>query len=71
MTDRGKQGKPEKLGVVLVALDLHDGEPMPLTQTVSESAQQRRLPAAGRSREDRHLPRRRATQSGKKIVPVD
>jgi len=49
MTDRVEQRKPEKLGVLLVALDLHDGEPMRLTRTVSESAQQRRLPAAGRS----------------------
>jgi hypothetical protein len=29
------------------------------------------VPAAGRSRDDRHLPRHRAIQSGKKITPAD
>src|SRR5260370_24996393 len=71
MTDRVEQRKPEKLGVLLVALDLHDGEPMRLTPTVSESAPQRRLPAAGRLSEDRHLPRRPAIQSATKLIPAD
>jgi hypothetical protein len=56
---------------LLVALHLHDGEPVRLTRTVGPSAQQACLPAAGRSRDDRHLPRRRAIQSGEKITPVD
>ena len=71
LTDRTEQGKPELLGVVLIALHLHDGEPVRLTRTVGPSAQQRRLPAARRSRDDRHLPRRRAIQSGEKITPAD
>ena len=71
MTDRVEQGKPELLGVVLVALHLQHGEPMRLTRTVGPRAQQRRLPAAGGSRDDRHLPRRRAIQGSKKITPVD
>jgi hypothetical protein len=56
---------------LLVALHLHDREPMPLTRTVCPGAQQRRLPAAGRSGDDHHLLRRRAIQSGEKITPVD
>ena len=71
VADRAEQGQPELLSVALVALHLHDGEPVRLTRTVGPRAQQRRLPAAGRSRDDRHLPRRRAIQSGEKITPVD
>jgi hypothetical protein len=54
VTDRVEQGKPELLGVALVALHLHDGQPVRLPRTVGPGAQQRRLPAAGRSRDDRH-----------------
>ena len=71
VTDRVEQGQPELLGVLLVALHLHDGEPVRLTRPVGPGAQQRRLPAAGRSRDDRHLPRRRAIQGSEKITPVD
>ena len=71
VTDRAEQGQPELLGVVLVALHLHDGELARLPRTAGPGAQQRRLPAAGRSRDDRHLPRRRAIQGSDKITPVD
>ena len=71
MTNRAEQGKPELLSVVLVALHLQHGEPMSLTRTVGPRAQQRRLPTAGGSRDDRHLPRRGAIQGSKKITPVD
>src|SRR5258708_27308418 len=71
MMDRAEQGKPELLGVLLIALHLDDGEPTGLARTVCPGAQQRRLPAASGSRDDRHLPRRRAIQSGEKITPVD
>jgi hypothetical protein len=71
ITDRAEQGQPEQLGILLIALHLHDSKPVPLTRLVGPSAQQRRLPAAGRSRDDCHLLRRRAIQSGKKITPVD
>ena len=71
LTDRAEQGQPELLGVVLVALHLHDGEPVRLTRTVCPGAQQRRLPTASGSRDDRHLPRRRAIQGSYKITPVD
>ena len=71
VTDRVEQGQPELLGVLLVALHLHDGEPARLARTAGPGAQQRRLPAAGRSRDDRHLPRRRAIQGSDKITPVD
>jgi len=70
LTDRAEHGQPEQLSVLLVALHLDDGEPMPLTRTVSPRAQQRRLSAASGSRDDRHLPRRRAIQSSEKITPV-
>ena len=70
-TDLAEQGKPELLSVVLVALNLQHGESMSLTRTVGPRAQQRRLPTAGGSRDDRHLPRGRAIQGSKKINPVD
>ena len=70
-TDRVEQGQPELLGVLLIALHLQHREPVPLTLTVSPRAQQRRLPAARRSRDDRHLLRRRAIQRIEKIAPVD
>jgi hypothetical protein len=44
---------------------------MPLPRTVCPGAQQRRLPAADRSRDDRHLLGRRAIQGCEKITPVD
>ena len=59
------------LGVLLVALHPQHGEPVPLPRTVGPGAQQRRLPAAGRSRDDRHLACRRAVQGSEKITPVD
>jgi hypothetical protein len=71
LPDRAEQGKPELLGVVLVALHLHDSEPVRLTRAVGPRAQQRRLPAAGRRRDDRHLLRHRAIQSGEKVTPAD
>ena len=71
MTDRVEQGKPELLSVVLVALHLQHGESRRLIGTVGPRVQQRRLPAAGGSCDDRHLPRRRAVQGSKKINPVD
>jgi len=44
---------------------------MSLTGSIGPCAQQRRLPTAGGSRDDRHLPRRGAIQGSKKITPVD
>jgi hypothetical protein len=70
VTDRVEHGQPELLGVVLVALHPQYGEPARLSRTVGPGAQQRRLPAAGRRRDDRHLPRRRAIQGRDKISPV-
>ena len=71
MTDRVEQGQPELLGVLLVALHLQHGEPARLPGTAGPGAQQRRLPAAGRSRDDRHLPRCRAVEAGDEIVAGD
>jgi hypothetical protein len=71
VTDRVEQGKPELLGVLLVALHLQHGEPARLPRTAGPGAQQRRLPAAGRRRDDRHLSRHRAIQGSDKITPVD
>ena len=70
LTDRVEQGKPELLGVLLVALHLQRRAER-LARTVGPRAQQRRLAATGRRRDDRHLPRRRAIQGGEKITPVD
>jgi hypothetical protein len=66
-----EQGKPEELGVVLVAFHLDDGDPVPRAGTTCPDAQPRRLPAPGRSRDGRQLPRRRAIESGEKGVPGD
>ena len=71
VTDRVEQGEPELVGVLLVALHLQHGESARLTRTASPGAQQRRLPAAGRGRDDRHLARRGAIQGSDKITPVD
>jgi hypothetical protein len=71
MTDRAEQGQPELLRILLPALHLHDRQPVPLTRTATPRPQQRRLPAASRRRDDRHLLRRRAIQRGEKITPVD
>jgi hypothetical protein len=56
---------------VLVALHLQDREPVPLIRTAGPGAEQRRLPAAGRRRDDRHLLGRGAIQGREKIIPVD
>jgi hypothetical protein len=56
---------------LLIAPHLDDGEPARLTSTVRPGAQQRRLPAAGRGRDDRDLPRHGAVQGREKITPVD
>jgi hypothetical protein len=71
MTDRVEQGQPELLGIVLVALHLQHGELARLPRTAGPRAQQRRLPAASRSRDDRHLPRRRPVQTCHKIITSD
>ena len=71
MTDRAEQGQPELLGVLLMSLHVHDGNPMPLPRAVGPGAQQRRLSAAGLRRDDRHLLRRRAIQRSEKATPVD
>ena len=71
VTDRVEQGQPELLGVLLIALHLQHGEPVALTLTAGPGAQQRCLPAAGRSRDDRHLPCRGAIHGGEKIAPVN
>jgi hypothetical protein len=39
VTDRVEQGQPELLGVVLVALHLHDSNPVRLPRTVGPGAQ--------------------------------
>ena len=71
LPDRVEQGQPEILGVVLIAVHRQDSEPVPLSRTAGPRAQQRGLPAAGRSRDDRDLPRRPAIKGGEKITPVD
>src|SRR5580658_11340999 len=71
MTHRVEQGQPELLGVLLVAWYLQQSEPALLLRTAGPGAQQGRLPAAGRSGDDRHLPRRCAIQGSDKITPVD
>jgi hypothetical protein len=71
VTHRVEQGEPELLGVLLVALHLQHSERARLPGTTGPGAQQRRLPAAGRSRDNRHLPRYRAIQGSDKITSVD
>jgi hypothetical protein len=66
-----QQPQARTAGVLLIALNLQDGEPARLPRTAGPGTKQRRLPAAGRSRDDRHLPCRRAIQGSDKITPVD
>jgi hypothetical protein len=40
VTDRVEQGQPELVGVVLVALHLHEGEPVRLARAAGPGAQQ-------------------------------
>jgi hypothetical protein len=40
VTDRVEQGQPELLGVALVALHLHEGEPVRLARPAGPGAQQ-------------------------------
>jgi hypothetical protein len=54
-----------------ISLPAQHGEPARLPRTAGPGAQQRRLPAASRSRDNRHLPRRRTIQGSDKITPVD
>ena len=69
--DRVEQGQPELLGVLLVAFHRQHGQPAPLPGTVGPGAHQRRLPAASRSRDDRHPVLRRAIQNSEKVTPVN
>ena len=71
MAYRVEQGQPEELRVVLAGRHLNDGQSTRLARMVGPRAKQRGLPAAGRSRDDRHLPDRRPIQGGHKITPVD
>ena len=54
-----------------ISLPAQHGEPARLPRTVGPGAQQRRLPAAGQRRDDRHLPRLCAIQGSDKITPGD
>ena len=71
LPDRAEQGEPESLSVRPVALHLDDSEPVPLPRPVGPGAQERRLAAPGRRRDDRDLARRRTIESGEKVNPVD
>jgi hypothetical protein len=71
MTDRVEQGQPENLSILLIAAHRYEGDAMRPARARGPGAQQRRLPAAGRRGDNRHLPRGRAVQSGNKIVTGD
>src|SRR5580693_1631697 len=71
MTDRVQQGKPENLSILLVATHLDEGDAMRPGRAPCPGAQQRRLPAARRGGDNRHLPCCRAVQAGNKIVASD
>jgi hypothetical protein len=68
LTDGVEQVEPERLRVVLVAAHLHDGEPTIPGRTFGPGAQQRRLAAAGRRGDHRHLPRGHAVEAGDELV---
>src|ERR1035438_4575019 len=71
LTDGVEQGKPEKLCILLVMPHRHRSDAMRLIRAVCPGAQQRCLPAASRRRDDRHLPRCRAVETGEEIVASD
>jgi hypothetical protein len=52
VTDRVEQGEPELLGILLIPPNLHHGELARRPRAVGPGAQQRPLPAAGRSRDE-------------------
>jgi ribosomal protein S30 len=71
MANLGQHGEPELLGILLIAPHLHGGNPVALTRAGCPRTQQARFPAASGSRDDRHLPRRRAIKSYEKVTPID
>jgi len=71
VTDRRPAGQARTAGRLAGRVAPAARELARLPRTAGPGAQQRRLPAAGRSRDDRHLPRRRAIQGSDKITPVD
>src|SRR5947207_6159883 len=71
VTDGVEQGKPEILRVPLVTVHLYRGELVRAAQPAGPGTQQRRLPAAGRSRDDRYLSLGRAVKGGTQAATGD
>jgi hypothetical protein len=55
LPEGAEDGKPELLGVLLIAPHLNDCQPIQLTRTISPRPQQRSLAAAGGRRDQRYL----------------
>jgi len=66
-----EQRKPENLRTLLFVPHRHEGDAIRLIRTVCPGARQRRLPAAGRRRDNRHLLRCRAVEASDEIVASD
>ena len=71
MTDRVEQGQPELLGVVLIALHLHEGEPVRLARRPAQARSSDVFPLPAGAEMIVTFSRRRAVQGSEKITPVD
>jgi hypothetical protein len=69
--DRARHGEPEELYIVLARPYGHEGDTAILTRMVRPRAQQRRLPGAGRRRENRDPLLGCPVQGGHQVVTVD
>ena len=69
--DGAEDGKPELLGVLLIASHLHDCQPVRLTRPICPSPEQRSLAAACGGRDKRYLRCRRAIQGREKVSALN
>ncbi len=69
--DLAEQREPELLRVLLIALHLQHRDPVRRSEMRCPGAQQRRLAAPGRRRDDRYLPRGRAVKGSEQPGPAD
>ena len=69
--DRAQHGEPEELHVVLARPYGHEGDTAIPTLVVRPGAQQRRLPGAGRRRDNRDRLLGCPVQGGHQVVTVD
>ena len=71
LPDGAEDGKPELLGILLVAPHLHSREPVALARAIRPGPQQGSLAAASGGRDQGYLCFRRAVESGEKFSALN